>query len=280
MALPASQQLPPKCYERLRRLVYEHSRINLGDKKLELVQSRLAKRLRALEVKSYEAYCDLVESKAGDAELEHLINAISTNHTFFFREAAHFDFMTHRVLPEFVASGAKHPFRLWSAASSSGEEAYTLAIVLSEFSRQRQKLGWSIECTDISSRILESASRAIYPHERLQKIERETLRRYFQKGQNKWEGFFRVKAELRNQVHFQRLNLLKPPYPFNQPFEVIFCRNVMIYFDRPTQEELVGHLSQFLVPGGYLMIGHSESLTGIDHKLHTVQPAIYQKPLR
>lgn len=272
--------IPEGCYQIIRELVYAKSRINLGDNKRELVQSRLAKRLRALDFQSYEDYCEFVTSSRGTDELEHLINSMSTNHTFFFREPQHFDFLEQVALPQLCAQKTAHPIHLWSAASSSGEEAYTLAIVLSEFFRRHASHianPWRIECTDISSRILETARLGIYPEERLKKIEWETLRRYFQKGCNQWSGHFRVKSSLRERVHFQLQNLLAPPYPFKEPFDIIFCRNVMIYFDKPTQTELVNHLYKHLKPGGYLMIGHSESLTGIQHKYHTIRPAIYQK---
>lgn len=272
---PSLLRIPDACYEHIRKIVYEHSRINLGTNKRELVQSRLAKRLRTLGLPSYESYLDFLDRNAD--ELEQLINSISTNHTFFFREPQHFDFMERVALPRFVASHPKTPFRVWSSASSSGEEAYTIAIVLSEYFRQHGNHPWQIQCTDISSKILSSAQQAIYREDRLEKIPKDVLRRYFQRGENKWAGHYRVKQILREHVNFRLQNLLKPPYPFDFQFNIIFCRNVMIYFDRPTQEELVNHLARFLIPGGFLMIGHSESLTGVRHPYQNVQPAIYQK---
>ena len=273
-----TQRIPDHCYEQIRQLVYDHSRINLGDNKRELVQSRLAKRLRALDIPSYDDYCTFVSKPQSIEELEHLINAISTNHTFFFREPQHFDFLSHTALPKFIAKKPQRPFRFWSSASSSGEEAYTTSIVISEFFRTHGNHPWRIECTDISSNILKTASEGIYKDDKLNKIPQETLRRYFQRGEKKWKGYYRIKKTVREHIHFQLQNLLKPPYPFKDPFDVIFCRNVMIYFDRETQEELVNHLANCLVPGGYLMIGHSESLTGVRHPYKSIQPAVYQKP--
>lgn len=266
-------------YEQLREKVYEHSRINLGSNKRELVQARVSKRLRTLSLASYKAYIDLLDSRQGLEEMTNFIDAISTNHTFFFREPAHFDFMNQTALPE-LCPGKRtpgHPFRIWSAACSSGEEAYTISIVLSEYFGDGSNEPWTIDCTDISTRILNKAQRGIFPAERLSKMDKNTMRRYFQKGQGDWSGYYRVKKHIRERLRFHHLNLLKAPYPFDQPFDLIFCRNVMIYFDRPTQQELINHMLPLLRPGGYLMIGHAESLTGINHPFKTIRPAIYKK---
>ncbi len=275
-------RIPDDCYEIIRKLVYEQTRINLGDNKRELVQSRLAKRLRLIGFNNYHEYCRFVTHPQGADELEHLINAISTNHTYFFREPQHFEFLTQVALPELFAK-KKTPIRIWSSASSSGEEAYTIAIVLSEFfrknGRDQNPNNWEIECTDISSKILESARQGIYTQDRLREIPPETQSRYFQKGTGKLEGHYRIKSSLRNHFDFHLQNLLKPPYPFDQLFDVIFCRNVMIYFDKATQSELVGYLHKYLNPGGYLMIGHSESLTGINHPYESIKPAIFRKKI-
>ncbi len=265
-------------YDRIRRLVYEHSRIDLGDNKKELVTARLAKRLRATGIPDYAAYCRHVDSRAGVDELTHLIDAISTNHTFFFREIKHFDYMRDVVLPGALKGEARKEFRLWSAASSSGEEPYSIAIQLDDWFSRQPGWTWKVEATDISTKILAKAREGIYPAERLREVPPEWMRSYFQKGIGEWEGHFRLKAELRQRVHYTHLNLLSASYPFSEPFHAIWCRNVMIYFDRPTQEQLVNQLAAKLAPGGWLFIGHSESLTGIRHPLKAVKPAIYQKP--
>jgi len=266
-------------FEFIRGLVYERSRISLSVDKRELVSARLGKRLRATQVPTIEDYCRLLKSPGAEDELANLIDAISTNHTFFFRENAHFDFLRQTIVPEMKARAAKERwprFRVWSAASSSGEEAYSIAITLAECLTD---WAWQIEATDISHRILEKARAAIYKDEVVDKLPRATVERYFQRGFGPQEGNYRVKPALRDQVAFHHLNLLEGDPPFREPFQVIFCRNVMIYFDRPTQEELVNKLCRLLVPGGYLLVGHAESLTAIKHPLQTIRPATYRKPL-
>ena len=264
-------------YEFLRRLIYEHSRINLGSDKRALVSGRVAKRLRALKIGSYHEYCCRLKTAAGAEELTDLMDVISTNHTHFFREEKHFDWLRSVLLPQWrLCHDERETFRAWSAASSTGEEPYTLAIVLAEYFGMDGK--WTIDATDISTRVLARAGQAIYDREKLAPVPPELLRRYFQRGTGQWEGSFRVREQLRRHVRFQHLNLLQPDYPFAQRFQLIFCRNVMIYFDRPTQETLIGKLTEQLEPGGHLLVGHSESLSGVRHSLRQLQPAIYFKP--
>jgi chemotaxis protein methyltransferase CheR len=272
-------QLADRDFDFLRQLIYERSRIHLGPDKRVLVASRLAKRLRQLQLESYHEYCQLLRSPAGEDELRFLIDRISTNHTTFFRETKHFDFLRDVVLPQWRArpEAKREPFRLWSAACSSGEEPYSLAILLAEHLAPAGADAWQIEASDISTRVLDIADKGVYETDRLAGVKPDWLRRYFQKGLREWQGHFRVKPELRERIRFHQLNLLENNYPFTKPFHVIFCRNVMIYFDRPTQEALVGNLAERLVPGGYLMVGHSESLSGIKHSLRSLQPAIYLK---
>jgi chemotaxis protein methyltransferase CheR len=263
-------------FEFIRSVVYERSRISLGPDKRELVSARVGKRLRATNTASLGDYCALLQAPDADEELGHLIDAISTNHTFFFREIAHFNFLRDHAVPT-LARGGREPFRVWSSACSSGEEPYSIAITLAE------TLGtapWSIEATDISRRILDKASAAIYREDTVKPIAPAVLRANFQRGVGPQDGNYRVKPVLRERVTFRHLNLLEGEPPFRDPFHVIFCRNVMIYFDRPTQEELVMRLTRRLLPGGYLFVGHSESLTHIKHPLQTVQAAIYRKPLK
>jgi len=266
-------------YHFLCRLIYERSRIHLGPDKRVLVTSRLAKRLRHYELDSYAAYCDLLRSPRGADELPFLIDRISTNHTHFFREGKHFDFLSESVLPKWQAESRRtEPFRIWSAASSTGEEAYSIAIHLAEHFAPAESGRWQIEGTDISTRVLEVAQRGVFETEKLATVAPEVLRRHFQRGVKEWAGHLRVKDGLRQRVNFQHLNLLDGNYPFSRPFDLIFCRNVMIYFDRPTQETLVRLLTEKLVPGGFLLVGHSESLSGVKHTLKLVRPAVYLKP--
>jgi len=267
-------------YDFIRKLVYEQSRINLGPDKMELVRSRVQKRLRALGLDDFESYCRLLDSPAGGEELTSLLDVISTNVTEFFREWQHFEFLRDRVLPAWQSQpkrNPREPFRIWSAACSSGQEPYSMAMLLAEFFRDKPSRDWRVMATDISTRILAKAEEAVYPGDRIKLPEQQWLRAYFQKGVGNWEGCFRIKPELRERVTLRHLNLFEWPYPFTEKFEVIFCRNVMIYFDRQTQEQLVPRLAAQLVPGGYLMVGHSESLVGIAHHLKSVSPSVYQK---
>lgn len=265
-------------FEFIRGLVYRRSRINLTADKRALVSARLGQRLRAHRLESLGEYCELLQSPDAPEELAHLIDVISTNHTFFFREAIHFDFLKRHVGPEMAGRAAAEKwktFRVWSAAASSGEEPYSIAMTLTE---TFPTWDWEIDATDISRVVLARAERGIYAKSAVQRLAPEVVRRYFQRGFGPQEGQYRVKAALRQRVAFQQLNLLEGGPPSPQPYQAIFCRNVMIYFDRATREELIARLSRWLVPGGYLFVGHSESLTGINHALKVVRPAIYQRP--
>jgi chemotaxis protein methyltransferase CheR len=268
-----------EAYRFIADMVYEHSRIRLGEDKQALVTGRLAKRLRALKLDSFESYCQFLQSQQGQEELGPLVDLISTNHTHFFREVQHLDFLRDHALPEWKqrAGKSREPFRFWSAASSSGEEPYSVAIVLAEFARQQGDFAWQIEASDISSRILERARAAVYSEDRVKMPQPEWLSRYFQKGVGEYAGYYRVKDALRQRVKFHRLNLLEGQYPVAANQHVIFCRNVMIYFDQATQQELVGRLSQQLSPDGYLVVGHSESLLGVKHSLKSIKSGIYRR---
>jgi chemotaxis protein methyltransferase CheR len=266
-------------YEFIRELVYDRSRINLGADKMELVCSRLRKRARSLKLDSLDDYIALLRSPEGADEMTGMLDAISTNVTDFFREPDHFDFLRETVLPEWQKHnrGPAGSFRAWSAACSSGEEPYTLAITLAEYFHNRGAADWSVVASDISTRMLGRAAEGIYSQERIKLPVADLLRRYFQQGTGRFEGYCRVRPELRDRVNFRHLNLFDASYCFKEKFDVIFCRNVMIYFDRKTQEQLVPRLRTELVPGGYLFVGHSESLIGIDHALKSVRPSIYRR---
>jgi chemotaxis protein methyltransferase CheR len=269
-----------KAYRTIVNLVYEHSRIKLGDDKETLLTNRLGKRLRILGLSSYDDYCEILRSPDAGGELEHLVDLISTNHTRFFREPDHFTFLTQRILPALLPHliEAGTPLRVWSAASSSGEEPYTLAIVLSEYLRAYPSVTWQIEASDISSRMLHHASRGIYRLDAVDPVPRELLERYFQKGVGEQEGNCRVRDEIRRKVRYERVNLFQQDYPVSSQQHVIFCRNVMIYFDLPSRELAVRKLTQHLAPGGCLIVGHSESLMGIRHGLQPLKQGVYQKP--
>jgi chemotaxis protein methyltransferase CheR len=273
-------KLSAGAYRTLADLVYQHSRIRLGSDKQPMLANRLRKRLRSLGLTTYDEYCGVLHSAQGPDEIEQLVDLISTNHTRFFREPEHFNFLTGHILPDLVSRLAAEgsPLRIWCAAASSGEEPYTLAIVLSEYFREHFSVEWQIEASDISHRMLEHAGQGIYPLDTQHALAPDLLRRYFQRGVNVRSGKCRVKAELRRRVHFQRINLFQAEYPVPREQHVIFCRNVMIYFDPPSRAALVQKLTRQLAPGGYLFIGHSESLMGIRHELESVRQSVFRKP--
>jgi chemotaxis protein methyltransferase CheR len=268
-------------YEFIRTLVYQHSRINLGPNKRELVAARLGKRIRATPYPSIEAYCRSLRAGDPTEEVANIVDAISTNHTYFFRENAHFEFLRTQALPELAARRRAERWpalRLWSAACSSGEEPYTMAIVVAEaLPALAPEWPWRIDATDISHRVLNQARAGIYPDETVSRVPGPLARKYFLQGFGPQAGKRRVKPEVQEQVVFSHLNLVDGDLPFAERFQVIFCRNVMIYFDRPTQERLVERLTAQLHPGGFLLVGHSESLTGIRHTLQPVIPAVYRR---
>jgi chemotaxis protein methyltransferase CheR len=273
-------RLSAEAYRTLAALVHHHSHIQLGPDRQPMLANRLRKRLRALGLNCFDEYCALLRSPQGPEEIEHLVDMIATNHTKFFREPEHFTFLTNHVLPglapRLVAANA--PLRIWSAAASSGEEPYTIAIALVEYFRACPGGDWVVEATDISHRMLDHARAAIYPLDRVPPAFPELLKRYFQKGVGVRAGTCRVKPELRERVRFQRVNLFQAEYPVPRDQHVIFCRNVMIYFDVASRATLVQRLTRHLAPGGYLVIGHAESLLGIRHDLESVRQSIYRKP--
>jgi len=269
-------------YTRIAELIYKHSRIHLGENKRELVASRLGKRLRAMGCESYAEYCNLLSGLEGAEEVNNLVDAISTNHTFFFREQKHFDFLEQTVLSDFHRDSTFRGdgcFRCWSAAASTGEEPYSIAIVLAAHGDGNPGFRWEMECSDISRTAMDAAKEGIYPEARLDDVPPELKKRFFQRGVGSQVGRYRVKAELRNRMNWHLMNLFQDVYPFDRKFHVVFCRNVMIYFDKASQEHLVQRMSRMLLPGGYLKVGHSESLSGIRHGLQTVRPAVYRKPI-
>ncbi len=258
------------------RLVYEKSGITLHDGKRALVTARLQKRLKAVNVATYTEYLKYLDRDASGSELVLLLDAISTNHTSFFREPQHFEFLKERVLPELLAGGRNGPIQMWSAACSSGEEPYTLGIVLHEELPEADRRAVRLLASDLSTKVLSMAAAGVYKLERVKDMPRERLRKYFERGLGAQEGLARVKSFLREQVEFKQLNLLEIT-DLGTRFPVIFCRNVMIYFDREVQQRVVSMLERHLLPGGYLFISHSESLNGISHDLKWVAPAVYQR---
>ncbi len=257
-------------------LIYEKVGIFLKPEKKELLNARLSKRMRKLGINGFRKYYDLVTADSSGQELVLLIDAVSTNFTSFFREKAHFDLLVEMVLPEL---GGKSPGELsvWSAACSSGEEPYTLAMVIDDYFRARGRAStFTIQATDISTRVLAAADKAVYPEERVKTVPAEMLKRYFQKGVGRSAGYVKIKDPLKRHVNFKRLNLIEE-FRWGNCFDIIFCRNVMIYFDRETQEKLVRKFFNALSPGGYLFIGHSESISRLDHGFKQVATTAYRR---
>jgi len=267
-------QLSASAYAFLADLVYRRSRIRLGPDKQAFVSGRLDGRLRAAGCAGYDAYCRLLESPAGEDEVGALIDLISTNHTQFFREPEHFDLLARQVLPRAAGS----PVRVWCAAAASGEEAYSLAIVLAEHFRDAGAGAWTLVASDISRRMLDRCRRGIYESSAVRCPDPTLVRRYFRRGFGDWEGFCRVKPALRGRVRVEHVNLFQDAYPWPAGLDVIFCRNVMIYFDAESRQALTERLFDQLAPGGHLFVGHAEGLVGLRHRFRPVAPGVYQRP--
>ena len=258
-------------FEKFRRLAYDKFGLNLTPAKQELVAARVGKKLRELKIPSYEAYYDHVVADRTGESLIALIDALSTNHTSFLREASHFDFLISSVLPRLKKRAS---IDIWSAPCSTGEEPYSIAVTFLEHLGMPPRPGLRIRATDISTRALAVAKKGAYSADRLGSMPLPLIKKYFtQTG----PGSFQVLPYIRRLIEFERVNLIEP-IRAARSFPIIFCRNVMIYFDKPTQERVVANLSQFIEPGGYLLIGHSESLMGVHHPLEYLLPAIYRKP--
>jgi chemotaxis protein methyltransferase CheR len=264
-------------FKLLSEFIYNGYGIKLSPIKKIMLQGRLQKRLRENNFRSFKEYIDYVFSTDGlEKEVVHMIDAVSTNKTDFFREAPHFDFMKEKLLPEFLESDKSH-LKIWSAASSSGEELYTIAIVISEFLEGKNSFDYSILGTDISLQILQKAALAVYSKDRVERIPTGLRNKYFLKSKNTTHPTVRVTGELRNKTSYQRLNLMDESYAVPGDYDIIFCRNVLIYFDRPTQEKVINKLCSKLKKDGYLFLGHSESLTGLNLPLKQIRPTIFKK---
>jgi len=261
-------------YHYIINLIYDRSGIRLHDGKHELIKARLSKRMRLHGFPDLPSYCEFL-TRADEAEITHVIDSLTTNFTHFLREEDHLKFLVTRALPEVCSKGQKR-FKVWSAACSTGEEPYSLALYLSEFFPLSAGWDWTILATDISTKALAAAEKGIYAAQKLNPLPVQWRNTYFQKGHNSWDGYYRIKSQISERIIFRQINLLKP-YDFSDTFATIFCRNVMIYFDRPTQEQLMNHMVQYLVPKGFLIVGHAESLTGLTVPLQRLSPSIYQK---
>jgi chemotaxis protein methyltransferase CheR len=247
--------------------------LDLREGKEALVGARLSKRMRELGLDSVSQYLAMVRSDRSGLELAGLIDALTTNFTSFLREARHFQLLRELIVPQVV----KRPVSIWSAGCSTGEEPYSILFTVLDGAGDGGAQRLSLLASDISTRVLRAAQLGVYPEGRLHEIPEPWRRRFFQRGVGEQKGFVRVRPELRSRVRFERINLMEPFSTLDRQ-TVIFCRNVMIYFDKPTQENLVQRFAAQLEAGGYLFIGHSEGLMGIRHELEYIMPAVYRKP--
>jgi len=266
----ADHELTQAQFSRVAKLLYDHCGIAMRPGKEGLVRARLAKRLRKLSLPDFDAYFQRVGDNPADSEFREMVDALTTNKTSFLRERAHFDYLRDHILPPLTNSA-----RIWSAGCSSGEEPYTLAMLLLDHAQTTGLQDIRILATDISQRSLAAASAGTYAADIMADVPAEWQRRYWTRSEipGGAESFTALPA-LRRLVKFARLNLMEQ-WPMSGPFDAIFCRNVMIYFDKPTQQRLVERYWSLLRPGGHLFVGHSESLTGTSHRFRYVQPAVY-----
>ncbi len=279
--IPTLASMSEKDFDKFSRFIHANLGIKMPPQKKSMLEARLRKRLRALGMSSFEEYRDYFFSDDGmPKEIVSLCDVVTTNKTDFFREPAHFDILTRSALPDLMQQGlisTERPLKLWSAGCSSGEEPYTLAMVLSEFAQTHDGFDFSLLGTDLSSQVLERAVNGIYSMERIAPVSDSMRRKYLLRSKNREEQLVRVMPELRARMRFMRLNFMDEDYGIEEMFQVIFCRNVIIYFDRPTQARIVGNICDHLITNGYIFMGHSETLNGMGLPLKQVAPSVYQR---
>lgn len=275
-----SAVLKEREFNRFSRFIYDEVGIKLPPAKKIMVEARLQKRLKALGLNSFEEYAEYVFSAAGKKdEIIHLIDVVTTNKTDFFREPAHFDYLVKKAIPALMEkrnAGIRAPLKIWSAGCSTGEEPYTMAMVLSEFEADNPGFQSAILATDISTQVLAKARNAIYTQDRVDTISLNMKKKYLLKSRDKHKGLVRIVPQLRSMVQFRRLNFMED-FGMNEQMDIIFCRNVIIYFDKQTQERLLNKFYKQLVRGGYLFLGHSETLNGLNVPLTPVASTVYCK---
>jgi chemotaxis protein methyltransferase CheR len=269
-----SSELSSEQFEIFKRMIYDMAGIHMYDGKEVLVKARLAKRLRALNLDSFDEYLEYLGQDSSGDEITQMINVLTTNKTNFFRENKHFEFIRDRLLRELQSE--RRPLRFWSAGCSSGEEPFTLAITLFEHLPEIHNRDIKILATDISTKVLDKARTGRYTRESVNDIPSALLNKYFSRTRVGDKDLYEVKEMIRRVIKFARLNLMGP-WPMKGPFDLIMCRNVMIYFDRDVQKTLVMRYWDLLRPGGYLLVGHSESLMFVGQKFRYIEPAVYQK---
>jgi chemotaxis protein methyltransferase CheR len=277
--VPSSQaELGQNEFNRLSNFIMAEYGIKMPPEKKIMLQCRLQKRLRALNLNNFGEYVQYLFSPEGQSEeVIHMMDVVSTNKTDFFRESSHFDFLLSEALPELIENNTLRQLNVWSAGCSSGEEVYTIAITLSEFIQKHSYFNYTVTGSDISTKMLGKAANGIYPEEKIEELPLVLKTRYFLRSKNRSVKKVRVIAELRNKVQFYRQNLLYLPNVYKPEFDIIFCRNVLIYFDRRNQYAILQKLCLQLKAGGFLLLGHSESITGLELPIVQIRPTIFRK---
>jgi chemotaxis protein methyltransferase CheR len=268
-----TRPLRPREFEQIRRLAYDACGLNLRPGKEELVSARLGRLLGRMRLHTFDEYCERVRADASGEALAEMIDALTTNNTAFWREPEHFHVLEQKILPEIKTRRNRGPMRIWCAACATGEEAWTLAFILAEHGLASERC---VLATDISRRALRTAAAAVYAGDRCPALPAALRQKYMDRGRES-ANTLTVRPAFRTLLDFRQINLVRP-FHLAAAVPVIFCRNVMIYFDRPTQQSVVSRLAASLEPGGYLFVGHAESLTGVTHGLEHVCPAVYRRP--
>ncbi len=277
----SSLKMTEKDFQMFSELIYAEVGIKMPPAKKLMLTSRLSKRLRACGIHTYSGYYDYIHTPEGKrSEFRLMIDVVTTNKTDFFREPAHFDYLIREALPALEKIATYSPARklnLWSAGCSSGEEAYTTAFVLSDYFMKNRGGDFRILATDVCRRVLSKGSDAVYSEEAIEPIPQQMRRKYLMKGKGAKSGFYRIVPEVRQKVNFKELNFMDRKFDIGMAMDIIFCRNVVIYFDKKTQIDVFNKLYDCLMPGGYLFIGSSETLFGINSRLKAVGPTVYRK---
>jgi len=274
---PQTEQLSSRNFQRLSQFIQDYSGIKMPANKRTMLEGRLRRRMRATRIDDVNAYCRyLFEEDGMAAEVIHLIDAVTTNKTEFFREPAHFDFLVQKGLPALAAKG-KREIKIWSSACSTGAEPYTIAMVMDEFCAQQRGVDYSILCTDICTEVLEQAIAGRFSEQMIEPVSAARRKQYVMRARDASRNEVRIKPHLRAKLAFARLNLMDEAYPVETGLDIIFCRNILIYFDKPTQSKVLSRLCSHLAPGGYLLLGHSESIVGIDLPVTQIANTVFQK---
>jgi chemotaxis protein methyltransferase CheR len=277
LALDAHDSLSAANFQRLSAFIHEHIGIKMPPSKKTMLEGRLRRRVRHCGLSTLNDYCEfLFAGEAAGDEIVQLFDAVTTNKTDFFREPSHFDFVVKTALPGFVSEG-RRDIRAWSAACSIGAEPYTLAMVLDAFCNSRRGMDYAILATDLCTEVLEQALAGIYPKAMIDPVPEAMRRRYVRVARDPEREVVRIAPALRAKLSFQRLNLMDARYPAPRDLDLLFCRNILIYFDKPTQAAVLQRLAQHLRPGGYLFLGHSETIVGVDLPVRTVAGTVFQR---